>query len=262
MRRKLDRSAGARCVYGVIAFGLLPLGVAAQVEVGDVVPKPALLATLPPDSLHDEARELVRATTGWMSVMRARVQGGRVNGGVVDHEEVFVTLYARRGRGFENDFASGVAAVRTDTLFRVLLTPETDLGFVQSLETLAPPRDGSPVRLLHVRYVQTGTGAVTEDLLYALDAGGDLVDVPIEDPDLSDVLQPGEYLCCGRFSSFDESLVELTVFVTTDGRRGITDRVRIRYGLEGRYRLDGAAKRYVPDFELAVEETSPREPVS
>jgi len=258
---KPDRSTGARYVCGVIALGLLPLGAAGQAEVGDVVPKETLLATLPPDSLHDEPRELVHASTGFLSVMRARLQAGRVHGGVVDHEEVFIALRARRGSGFEDAYDSGIAAVRADTLFRVLLTAETELGFVQRLETLAPPRDGSPVHLLHVRYAQTGSGGVTEDLLYALDSDGDLVDVPIEDPDSSDLLRPGEYLCCGRFTSFDGSLVELTVFVTSDGRRGITARIRVRYGLEGRYRFDEAANGYVPAFELAVEDVGAREPV-
>ncbi len=261
MKPKSDASAAARYVCGVIALGLFPLGVAGQVDVGDVVPKEALLATLPPDSLHDEPRELVRASTGWLSVMRARLRAGRVNGGVVEHEEVFVALHARRGTGYDDDYDSGVAAVRADTLFRVILAAETDLGFVQRLETVAPPRDGSPIRLLHVRYAQTGSGGVTEDLLYALGADGDLVDVPIEDPDLSGVLRPGEYACCASFTSFDENLVELTVFVTTGGRRDITDRVRIRYGLEGRYRLDEAAQAYAPDFRLAVEAIGAREPV-
>jgi hypothetical protein len=251
---------GTRRVSMVVAIGALPFGAAAQVQVGDVVPKEALMATLPPDSLHEESRELVRATTGSLSVMRARIQDGEVSGGVVEHGEVFIALHARRGMGAEGAYDSGVAAVRTDTLFQVLLTAETDLGFVTRLEAVAPPRDASPISLLHLRYAQTGSGGVTEDFLYALDSGGALVDVPIEDPDLSAELRPGEYGCCGRFTSFDEDLVELTVFFTNDGRRGITDRVRVRYALEGRYRLDEEAKRYEPDFRLAVQQIGPREP--
>lgn len=256
-----SRTLRARHLWSVVALGALPFGSAAQVQVGDNVSKKTLLASLPPDSLHDDPREVVRATTGWLSVMRARLQGDSVHGGVVEHPEVFIALHARRGMGAGDAYDRGVAAVRTDTLFRVLLTAETDLGFVERLETLAPPRDGSPVRLLHLRYAQTGSGGVTEDLLYALDSNGELVDVPIEEADLSDALRPGEYGCCGRFTSFDENLVELTVFLTNDGRRGITDRVRVRYRLEGRYRLDEEAKAYVPDFELAVEELGEREPV-
>lgn len=237
-----------------------PPALAAQVEVGDRVRKEALMSTLPPDSLYEQRRELIQAVSGRLSTMTARIVEGEVRGGSLEHREVFIALHARPGRSFEL-FDRGVAAVREDSLFRVLYVAEIDpgLGYVEHLKTLVPPGSRSQMRFLHVRYVQTGTGNVTEDLLFALHVSDRLVEVPIVHPDLDHLVEEGEYLCCGRFNSFDDDLIEFTVFVTRDGRRGITHRIRSRFSLEGRFERDSVTKQYVPRFRLVAVDMTGRE---
>ena len=239
-----------------------PLKMAGQWDIGESVVKDVLTRTLPADENHfGEPLELVGASTGELTVMVPRFDGTELRGGIAEQREVFVTRHARQSvRGAFSDV--GVAAVRgPNSLLTVAFVAETELGFVERLETMAPPTEGARVELLHIRYAQTGSGGVTEDLLYALDAAGRLVPVPIEAVDLSDGLQPDEYLCCGRFTSFDEEAVELTVYVTRSGRSGITDRLRVSYRLEGRFRRDEVERTYVPDFRLVPLEPSEREPL-
>jgi hypothetical protein len=254
--------AAAHSALCLVALSVSPVGSAAQVPTEDLVTKEALVATIPPDSLYDESRELVGAPTGQMSAMRARVAAGEVRGGVVETRDIFIALHARPSTG-PGAYDRGVAAVRVDSLYRVLYVAEIDpgLGYVESLETLAPPgaRGTGDVSLLHVRYAQTGSGGVTEDLLFALDADDQLLAVPIEEPELTGALGQGESLCCSSFTSFDHDLIELTVYVTRGGRSDISDRIKVRYGLTGQYRLDAATKQYVPDFKLAVQDVSSRE---
>lgn len=249
----------------LIAFAALlpPQPLHAQIEVGELVRKNELMFTLPPDSLYEQPRELVRAASGRLSTMTARVVEGEVRGGRLQHREAFVALHTRPRLSYEV-YDRGSVAIREDSLFRVLYVAEMDpgLGYVARLETLIPPGSPSQMHFLHVRYVQTGTGNVTEDLVFALDANDRLVEVPIVHPDLDHLLEEGEYLCCGRFTSFDEHLVEFTVYVTRDGRRGITHKVRSSFRLEGRFELDAETDQYVPRFLLVTEKTTGQEPQS
>ena len=245
---------------GLAALVLLPAGLVAQVRVGDVVDKDVLTRSVGVDQRTGESLELVSAVTGQLTTMRPRIDNGELSGAVGEQREIFLTRHARasvRGEVFDR----GVAAVRDDEgRYTVLLVARYDLGYVVRLTTLRPPGASAP-NLLHVRYAQTGSGGVTEDLLYALGPDNRLVEVPVDEVDLSDRLAAGEYLCCGRFTSFDEELIELTVFVTREGRNAITDRLRVRYELEGRFRRDEAARTYRPDFTLAVIERGQREAV-
>lgn len=248
------------CLIALAALAA-PQSLLAQLEAGELVRKEALIFTLPPDSLYEQRRELIQATSGRLSTITAHIVDGEVHGGYLEHREVFIALHARPGRSFEL-FDRGVAAVREDSLFRVLYVAEIDpgLGYVERLKTLIPPGSRSQMGFLHVRYIQTGTGYVTEDLLFALHASDRLVEAPIVQPDLDQLVEEGEYLCCGRFTSFDDDLIEYTVFVTRDGRHGITHRIRSRFRLEGRFELDVEAKQYVPRFRLVAVETTGREP--
>lgn len=244
-----------------VAVLALPVPLAAQVEVGTLVRKEVLVSTLPVDSLHPTPRELVRAESRRLSTMTVRYVEGDRHGGRLEQREVFLALHARPGSSY-SVYDRGTAALREDTLFRVLYVAEMDpgLGFVGRLETVVPPGARHDSHLLHVRYVQTGSGGVTEDLLFALDARGELVPVPIVHPDLDPLLEEGEYLCCGRFSEFDEDLIEFTVFITRSGRHGITHRVRSSFSVEGRFEFDAEANQYVPRFRLVAAETTGREP--
>ncbi|MGD8869725.1 MAG: hypothetical protein PVI01_19045 [Gemmatimonadales bacterium] len=256
MRRRINS-------WGLFALALLavPPPLTAQIEPGSLVGKQELVSTLPADSEYPEPRELVRAETGRLSTMTARFHEGGKHGGIVEHREVFLAMHARPGfTGTAYD--RGIAAVREDSLFRVVYVAEIDpgLGFVTRLETLVPPGSPFDARLLHVRYAQTGSGGVTEDLLFALDADGQLVEVPIVQPDLQQLLEEGEYLCCGRFTEFDDDMIEFTVYVTRSGRHGITHSVRSRFSLQGGFEFDAGRQQYVPRFRLVTLETSDREP--
>lgn len=247
--------------FSTLAFSALPCG--AQLAIGDLVHKEALLHELPADSLRAAPREVVAASTGRMSVMQRREADGGRRGGVIRHREVFLVYHTSSDRRNKDVFDRVAAAVRVDSLFRVVYVGEMDpgLGFIDRFHIVAPPRDGYAVPLLHIRYAQTGSGGVTEDELYALGADGRLVRVPIDLPDLGDRLADGEYFCCGSFTSFDEELVEFTTFITRDGRSGITHRVRSRFRLEGRHRFDEATGTFQPSFRLVAYERGEREPV-
>lgn len=248
--------------WAALVFVWLPsAAAAAQVGVGDVVEKDVLTRSIPTDPRLGARLELKRATTGELTTMRPRFENGELRGGVTEQREAFITLHARPSVG-GGMFDRGAASVRgPDGRFTVLQVAETELGFVERLETLRPPSTTSHVSLLHVRYAQTGSGGVTEDLLFALGPEDRLVEVPIEAADLGDVLLDGEYLCCGRFTSFDDDLIELTVYVTKDGRNGVTHAVRVRFELEGRFRRDPAEQSYVPDFRLRAVDRTGREPL-
>jgi hypothetical protein len=239
-----------------------PASVAAQVHLGDSVPKIALLQPLPADSLYRAAREVVYAATGYVSAMRAREsrRGGR--SGVVVRREMFLVAHARAGRG-PGVFDRVVAALRVDSLFVVVYVGEIDpgLGFVDRFGVVTPPRDGSPVPLLHVRFAQTGSGNVTDDRLYALGPADQLVEVTIVHPDLSTRLESGEHLCCGSFTAFDDRSIEWTSYVTRGAGADATHRLRTTYRLDGRYRFDEETGEYVPEFQLVAVETGEREPV-
>ena len=247
--------------FFALAFLAVPPPLTAQIEPGDLVRKEELVSTLPVDSEYPEPRELVRAETGRLSTMTARFVEGEKHGGILEHREVFLALHARPGFT-DTAYDRGIAAVREDSLFRVVYVAEIDpgLGYVTRLETLVPPGSPFDARLLHVRYAQTGSGGVTEDLLFALGADGRLVEVPIVHPDLQPLLEEGEYLCCGRFTEFDADMVEFVVYITRSGRGGITHTVRSRFSLEGRFEFDVGRKQYVPRFRLVAVETSGREP--
>lgn len=244
-----------------LAFLAVPPPLTAQSEPKTLLRKEELVSTLPADSLHPEPRELVRAETGQLSTMTARFVDGEKHGGIIEQREVFLALYARPGFS-DAAYDRGIVAVREDSLFRVLYVAEMEpgLGFVTRLETLVPPGSRFHARLLHVRYAQTGSGGVTEDLLFALGADGRLVEVPIVHPDLQQLLEEGEYLCCGRFTKFDADMIEFTVYVTRSGRGGITHSVQSRFGLEGGFEFDARRRQYVPRFRLVTVETSGREP--
>jgi len=245
-----------------VAVLAMPVPMAAQVETGSLVRKDALVATLPADSLYHTPRELVRAESGRMTTMTVRYVDGYQHGGILEHREAFIALFARRGRSY-GPYDRGIAALREDSLFRVLYVAEIDpgLGYVDRLETLVPPGARHDVHLLHVRYVQSGSGSVSEDLLFALDATGGLVPVPIVHAELDALLEDGEYFCCGRFTEFDQELVEFTVFITRAGRAGITHRVRSTFSLEGRFQFDAEANQYVPKFRLVGTPTTGRESI-
>ncbi len=245
-----------------ILLALAPLPLQAQVKVGRLLTKDELVATLPPDSLYEEARELVRAYTGRLTTMRTRVVNDERRGAIIEQREVFVALYARPGRrGSVYELVDrGVAALREDSLYRVLYVAEDEYGFVQ-METLELAADRRFVSLLHVRYVQTGSGAVEEQLLFALGADGELVEVPIVSPELDALLEEGEYFCCGSFTSFDEDEIVQRVFITRSGRGGITHQVRTRFELQGHFEFDPGLQDYVPRFRLVATNTTDREPV-
>lgn len=244
-----------------LAFSPVPCG--AQLAVGDLLHKEALLRELPADSPWGTPREVVAASTGRMSVMERREADGGRRAGVIRYREVFLVYHARSDRRNKTVFDRVAAAVRVDSLFRVVYVGEMDpgLGFIDRFHIVAPPRDGFPVPLLHIRYAQTGTGAVTQDELYALGADERLVRVPIDLPDLEDRLADGEYLCCGSFTAFDDQVVELTTFITRGGPGGITHRVRSRFRLEGRHRYDEETGTFQPRFRLVAHERGEREPV-
>lgn len=245
-----------------IAVLTVPVPVAAQVETGSLVSKDVLVSTLPADSLYPTPRELVRAESGRLSTMTVRYVGGTQHGGKLEHRELFIALHARPSSSYAV-YDRGTAALREDSLFRVLYIAEMDpgLGYIGRLETLVPPGARHDSHLLHVRYLQTGSGSVSEDLLFALDATEELVPVPIVHAELDALLEEGEYFCCGRFTQFDEDLIEFTVFVTRAGRAGVTHRVRSSFSLEGRFEFDAGTDRYVPKFRLMGTPTSGREPV-
>lgn len=254
------RSFAWRVVAVGLSGALAPSIGEAQIEVGRLVPKEALLSTLPADSFYTEPRELVHATVGRLSTMNVRVGARDQPAGVLEHREVFLTGHRRRSIGGDV-FERGVLALRVDTLFQVLYVAETELGYVDRLETTSLPGARGGTSFFHLRYAQTGSGGVTEDLVFALQENGDLAEVPFVAPDLAPLLAEGEYLCCGRFTAFDENGVERTVFVTRSGRASITHRIRLPYAVEGRFRYDQEAQRYVPDFRLVAGTASEREPV-
>lgn len=247
----------------VCTLGVGAGSAAAQVHLGDSVPKTALLQPLPADSLYQAAREVVHAETGYVSAMRVgrSRRGGRT--GVVVRREIFLVAHGPAGRapGF---FDRVTAALRVDSLFVVVYVGEIDpgLGFVDRFEVVAPPRDGSPVPLLHVRFAQTGSGNVTEDRLYALGPVDQLVEVTIVHPDLSARLESGEHLCCGSFTAFDDRLIEWTTYITRGAGADATHSLHTTYRLDGRYRFDEEKGEYVPQFQLVAVETGEREPVS
>lgn len=247
----------------VCTLGVSAASAAAQVHLGDSVPKVALLQPLPADSVYEGAREVVRAETRYVSAMRVRRsrRGGRA--GTVVRREMFLVAHARAGRG-PGVFDRVTAALRVDSLFVVVYVGEIDpgLGFADRFEVVAPPRDGLPVPLLHVRFAQTGSGGVTEDQLYALGPADRLVEVPIVHPDLSTRLEDGEHLCCGSFTVFDDRLIEWTSYVTRGAAADATHRLRTAYRLDGRYRFDEQTGEYVPQFQLVAVETGGREPVT
>lgn len=250
------------CRLLAIAALVVPLSLEGQIEPGALVRKDALLSTLPPDSLYPQPREVVRARTGRLSTMVVRLVAGDPSSGRLLHREAFMALHNRAGRRSFEPYDRGIVAVREDSLFRVVYVAEIDpgLGYVESMKTFAPPGSRSGMHVLHVRYAQTGSGGVTEDLLFALDADNRLVEVPIVQPDLDHLLEDGEYMCCGSFTSFDEDLIEQTVYVTRDGRRGVTHRIRSRFRLEGAFELDDEIEAYVPSFRLVATKTTGREP--
>ena len=217
----------------------------AQLRVGDLVDKDSLTRTLPPNEAHPEPRELLRATEGRLTTMTVRAGEDRRRA-IIEHREVFVALFGRPGSG-AGPFRSGVAAVREDSLYRVLYIAETELGYVERLEALSLPGSRAGTGMLHVRFAQTGSGGVTDDRLFALAPDNEF---PIGEAALDELLEDGEYICCGRFTEFGPEAVELTVYVTRSGRPGITHRVRVRYELEGRFRFDEPSGAYVPDFRL------------
>lgn len=251
------------CRLLVIAALTVPLPLGGQVEAGTLVSKNVLVSTLPPDTLYPLPREVVRARTGRLSTMTVRLVDGEVAGGRLQHREAFVALHHQPNRKSFELYEGGVAAVREDSLFRVVYVAEIDprLGFVEALKTFVPPGSPSGMSFLHVRYAQTGTGRVTEDLLFALDADNRLVRAPIVEPDLDHLVDEGEYTCCGRFTSFGEDLIEQTVYVTRDGRHGVTHMIRSRFRLEGGFELDAEIDAYVPMFRLVAVETTGREPL-
>lgn len=246
-----------------LGFALLlvvdPLPLYAQVEVGRSVSKEELVATLPPDSEHPAARELVRAYPGRLTTMRARFVSGERRGGILDHCAVFIALHAPPGRSHEL-VNRGVVALWEDPLYRVLYVGESELGFVSRLQTLELSSRRFRVHLLHVRYVQTGSGGIEEDLLFALAQDNRLIDVPIVHADLGHLLEQGEYFCCGSFRSFNEDTIEFTVFITRSGRPGITHKVRSRFRLQGDFEYDPVLEQYVPSFRLVADDVSGREP--
>lgn len=246
----------------VCSLGVGAGSAAAQVHLGDSVTKVALLQPLPAESLYQAAREVVRAETGYVSAMRVRRsrRGGR--SGVVVRREIFLVAHARAGRA-PGVFDRVTAALRVDSLFVVVYVGEIDpgLGFADRFEVVAPPRDGSPVPLLHVRFAQTGSGRVTEDRLYALGPADQLVEVTIVHPDLSDRLESGEHLCCGSFTAFDDRLIEWTSYVTRGVGADATHRLRTTYRLDGRYRFDEETGEYAPEFQLVAVKTGEREPI-
>ncbi|NIR46346.1 MAG: hypothetical protein GWN99_18005 [Gemmatimonadetes bacterium] len=239
----------------------MPVPLRAQIEVAKRVSKDEIVATLPADSLHEQARELVRAYMDRLTTMRARMVGGERHSGIVEQREVFIALHARPGRrsSIYELVDRGVAALRQDSLYRVLYLAEFELGFIE-LETLELAADRRSVNLLHVRYAQTGSGAVEEHLLFALGADNELVEVPIVYPERDGLLEEGEYFCCGSFTSFDEDDITHRVFITRSGRPGITHQVRSRFELQGRFEYDPALKEYVPRFRLVAIDTTGREP--
>ena len=256
--KNLIRLCAALCVAAAVSVP----SAAAALAVGDVVTKDALVRTVRAGSGRNKPIELVRASTGRLSAMRTRLVEGTRASGIMEHHEVFLALYGDPRFAFgDGMFDRAVVARRTDTGYRVLFVAERDVEFIQRLTTLRPPGIRSAPELLHVRYAQTGSGGVTRDVLFALAEGNTLVEVPIEQADLSTLLDEGEYLCCGSFTSFDEEEIEQTVFVTRSGRGGITHRVRVSYELEGRFRHDTEAGRYVPDFRLVLREKGEREGV-
>jgi len=233
---------------------------AEQAAAGDVVTKDMLVRELPASGLRDSALELVRAETRTLSSMRVRFSEPGRQGGILDSREVFLAYHAGAGRGLAF-YDRATLSVRTDSSFKVLYVAEMDpgIGFVERLETLAPPGGSLDVRMLHVRYAQTGSGGVTEDLLYVLDERDRLVSVPIIHEDGSQLLVEGEYFCCGAFTAFDEERIEFTTFITREGRSAITHRVRSSFRLEGGFRFDAETQLYVPDFRLVVSTVSREE---
>jgi hypothetical protein len=234
----------------------------AQVAVGDVVTKDVLVRELPASGLRDSALELVRAETRTLSSMRVRLSERDRQGGIVDSREAFLAYHAKAGRGAAF-YDRATLSVRTDSSFKVLYVAEMDpgIGFVERLQTLAPPGGSIDVQMLHVRYAQTGSGRVTEDLLFVLDERDRLVSVPIIHEDGRQLLVEGEYFCCGRFTDFDEDRIEFTTFITRGGRPDVTHRVRSTFRLEGGFRFDTETQLYVPDFRLVVSAMSGREEV-
>jgi hypothetical protein len=264
-RLEAKRRCGVRfSSWRALATGLCvtfaPAAAEAQIEAGRSVPKEALLRTLPADSIYTEPRELVHARVGRLSTMNVRAGARDQPAGILEHREVFLTGHRRRSIGGDV-FDRGVLALRVDTLFQVLYVAETELGYIDRLETTSLPGARGGTSFFHLRYAQTGSGGVTEDLVFALQASGELVEVPFVDYDLTPLLEEDEYLCCGRFTIFDENAVEQTVFVTRGGRASITHRFRVPYVIEGRFRYDSEAQRYAPDFRLVASTPSEREPV-
>lgn len=255
------RHARRVCRLLAIAALFAPPSLHAQLHVGALVRKNVLLTTLPPDSLYLQARELVSAHTGQLSTITVRLVDGEPSGALLQHREVFTAFHSRTGGRSPEPYDRAVVAVREDSLFRVLYVAKIDpgLGYVETVDILVPPGSRSEIYFLHVRYVQTSSGAVTQDLLFALDPRNRLVEVPFVRPELDQFLEDGEYLCCGRYTSFDDGLIEQTVFVTRSGRSGITHRIRSRFELEGAFELDSETQQYRPRFRLIATSTG-REP--
>lgn len=260
---RMIRHARRVCRLLAVAALFVPLSLEAQLRPGALVRKSELLTPLPPDSLYLQPRELVDAHTSRLSTMTVRLVDGEPSGGRLQHREVFTAFHSRTGGRSPEPYDRAVVAVREDSLFRVVYVAEIDpgLGYVALANTLVPPGSRSQMRFLHVRYVQTGSGAVTQDLLFALDPRNRLVEVPIVQAELDRFLEDGEYPCCGRYTSFDESLIEQTIFITRGGRSGITHRIRSRFQLEGAFELDSETREYRPRFRLVATETTGREPL-
>ena len=250
-----------RVVLSCLILAIPVQPVSPQAAVGDLVTKEELVSSVP-DSLRGEL-ELVRAETTRLDAMRVRPTERTQRGGILDGREVFVSFHSRGELipRMQPYYDRASVALRTDSLFKVLYVAEIDpgIGFVERVEALSPPGARFKVDMLHVRYAQTGSGGITEDLLFALDEQERLVEVPIDFGEADHLLAEGEYFCCGSFTSFDEELIEYTMYVTTAGRGAVTHRVRSQFGIEGSHRFDDETQQYVPDFRLVVVERSGRE---
>lgn len=86
------------CRLLAIAALVVPLSLEGQLEPGALVRKDALLSTLPPDSLYPQPREVVRARTGPLSTMAARLADGEPPSARLLHREAFVALHNQAGR--------------------------------------------------------------------------------------------------------------------------------------------------------------------
>lgn len=244
---------------GVLAVALHTAPGTAQPSVGDVVTKDAIVRSVPAGGERTEPLELVRASVGQLTQMRTRTVDGR-SSAVLDHREVFLALHGRPRVGISDWFDRAVVALRADAGYKVVFVAESDVEFIQRVATLRPPGlRGSP-HMLHVRFAQTGSGSVTRNVLYALEQNDTLVEVPIIQPDLANVLAEGESLCCGRFTAFDDERIQQVVFITRGGKAGITHRIEVDYELEGRFSRANDLDRYVPVFRVVPRTIGERRP--